>query len=211
MNDSPVWLRTDKKAEAINALQEVKDHLNKIETEDDLYSWKWTILALHNALQGFMVWALPERDVIREKIDRKSGKSYRQLYDEWVEQRREVQIPNDLLDTFLGLYKKIKSVQLMESRRTGGKRFVPLGTEGRSVRELNRWRNRFVHFFPSGLSIEVSVFPQICFDNVNVIKFLFSDSGHIIPNNEAQEQLTSTTIKEIKQILEKMIASRGID
>ncbi len=211
MNDSPIWLRTDEKEQAINALQEVKDHLTKIETEDDLYSWKWIILALHNALQGFMVWALRhghDRDVIREKFDGKSGKHYRQLYDEWVE-GKDVQIPNDLLDTFLGLYKKIKSVDLMESRRTGGKKFVPRKTEGRSVKELNYWRNRFVHFFPTGLSIPVSGFPHICFDSVNVIQFLFSDSGHIIPDNEAQEQLISEMIEEIKQILEKMIADRG--
>jgi hypothetical protein len=201
----PVWLRTDEKVEAIRALQEVHDQLIKIDEQGILYSWKWIVIALHNALQGFMVWALRhghDRDIIREKIDKKTGKTYRQLYSDYVE-KKEAIVPNDLLETFLGFYKKIKSTDLMEKRWAGGKRFIPEGTQGRSIKDLNYWRNRFIHFFPTGLSIEVSGFPQICLDCINIVSFLALDSGHIYPENNQEKIITETT-NEIRRKLDRM-------
>ena len=71
-----------------------------------------------------------------------TGKTYRQLYAALVE-GKGTKVPSDLLETFLGLYKKIKNVDLMEKRWAGGKRFIPKGTQGKSIKDLNYWRNRF--------------------------------------------------------------------
>lgn len=201
----PVWFRTDEKNEALRALQEVHNQLGKLDEQGNLYPWKWIIMALHNALQGFMVWTLRhghDRDVIKEKIDKKTGKTYSQLYADLIE-GKVTTVPSDLLETFLGLYKKIKSADLMEKRWAGGKRFIPKGTQGRSIKDLNCWRNRFIHFFPTGLSIEVSGFPQICLDCIDIISFLALDSGHIYPEDNQGEIITEM-INEIRRRLDRI-------
>lgn len=201
MAHEPVWLRTDEKLEAINSLLEIRDQLKKLRRTGSFHSWKWIIFALHNSLQGFMVWALRhgnDRDVIKDKIDKKSGKKYLQIYYEQINDK-SIELPNDLLATFLDLYKKVKSISLMESRWSGGRRFIPEGTQGRSVKSLNYWRNRFTHFFPTGLSIEISGFPCLALDCIEIIRFLAFESGHICFENEDQEAQVNIALDEISE------------
>ncbi len=49
-------LRTDELKEAIFSLEMVAEQVLKIHI--DTYRWKWVIIALHNAVQGFMVLSL---------------------------------------------------------------------------------------------------------------------------------------------------------
>ncbi|MDZ4654259.1 MAG: hypothetical protein U1F44_00005 [Coriobacteriia bacterium] len=50
------FLRTDETEEAVSALEMVTEAL--VGVEDDHYRWKWAIIALHSAVQGFLVLAL---------------------------------------------------------------------------------------------------------------------------------------------------------
>ena len=47
---------TDEYAEATTALEEVVVHLRAVAS--DTHQWKWVVIALHSALQGFLVLAL---------------------------------------------------------------------------------------------------------------------------------------------------------
>ena len=49
-------IRTDDEIEAVYALEKALAELRVARGQP--YNWKWAILALHNALQGFMVLAL---------------------------------------------------------------------------------------------------------------------------------------------------------
>ena len=51
-----MWLRTDEIDEAIKSLH--KTHQFVLEVHEDIYNWKWVIIALHNSTQAFMVLAL---------------------------------------------------------------------------------------------------------------------------------------------------------
>jgi hypothetical protein len=51
-----IWLRTDETEEALSALEMAANSAKSL--TNDLYYWKWVIIALHNSLQGFMVLAL---------------------------------------------------------------------------------------------------------------------------------------------------------
>ena len=70
---------------------------------DNPHYWQWVIVGLHNALQGFMVLAL------------RGGTNLNVLTDKCAEQwlaayeRGDVNYPEQRLDRFLNLYKKIKS------------------------------------------------------------------------------------------------------
>src|SRR5712692_5045777 len=49
-------LRTDKYEEAVSAIEAAADFAERV--IDDQYRWKWVLIAVHNAVQGFMVLAL---------------------------------------------------------------------------------------------------------------------------------------------------------
>ena len=223
----PTWLRTDEKVEALQALKELNRHLEAIENEGDLNSWKWSLLSLHIALQGFMVWAIRrghDREVISDKIyrgDQVEGitakillwidrrwrrfldrrlkrKKYSQIYQEWIEGEREWKyVPNDLLCSFDELYGKIKNKVIMEDTWASGRKFQPQGTQGQSIKDLKYWRNKFVHFFPWGVSVDVERFPPILEDCMHTIEFLAFESGQINFDSEEEERVVRSLIQEI--------------
>ena len=51
----PSFFRTDEEIDTVNALKTFCFFWEKI--KEDEYYYKWAIIALHNALQGFMVVA----------------------------------------------------------------------------------------------------------------------------------------------------------
>jgi|BarGraIncu01122A_1022018.scaffolds.fasta_scaffold90785_1 hypothetical protein len=82
------------------------------------------------------------------------------------------------LDTFLGLYRKVKSDRMLHF--VNSKQFHPGKTHDRSMAMLNGLRNEFTHFLPKQWSLEVSGLPAICGDCLGLIEFLGWDSGNVI-------------------------------
>jgi len=171
------WLRTDELEEATSALETTVESLRR--AREDLYQWKWVILALHNSVQGFMVLALRgshglhtlrAEDAERWVRAHESGGPY----------------PTDLkLDRFLNLYAKVKgdAMHMYVHSRT----FVSVGTQDRSVRKLNALRNEFIHFVPQGWSLEVTGLPSICLDCLTTVGFLGWRSGNVLWSSEMNE------------------------
>jgi hypothetical protein len=50
------YLRTDEAEEAVSSLESAAEFLAAVRS--DPYRWTWVILALHSAVQGFMILAL---------------------------------------------------------------------------------------------------------------------------------------------------------
>lgn len=183
------WLRTDEAQEAVLALEMVKERPSKVAEEP--YHWKWVILALHSSLQGFMVLALRGSD----RLNALTNHSAKQ----WIEAYRigDDQLQKPKLDTFLNLYEKIQSGQMMIYGIS--KVFMPTGTQTDSVRRLNRLRNDFTHFLPKGWSLEVSGLPRVVNDCLAIISFLALESRNILWHEEAFEAKTKALIEQIQQ------------
>lgn len=49
-----------------------------------------------------------------------------------------------------------------------------------AIHRLGDWRDRFMHFKPMSLTIEVSGFPSICRPCLEVIEYLAFESGHVV-------------------------------
>lgn len=60
------FLRTSEQEEAVRSL-EFAAHQAK-EIVNDPYSWKWVLISLHNAAQGFMVLALWNGNGLRKSV-----------------------------------------------------------------------------------------------------------------------------------------------
>jgi hypothetical protein len=191
--DGPICLETDEQQEAVVALEMVQEQLSKVVA--DLYAWRWVLIALHNALQGFMVLAL-QRSNRLPVLKKEHAELWLEAYE------RGDPLPVNLrLDKFLNLYKKIKKSEMMEGM--GGKAFRPTGTQGRSVKRLNSLRNEFIHFQPQGWLLQVEGYlPPIVTDCVAIIEFLAFESGNVVWNNPRLETRTRELIGEISERLE---------
>ncbi len=156
------WLTTDASVEAVSSLEVLAEQLQLILSDSN--RWKWGVLALHSSLQGMMVLSLQSfhglHTLRKEDAER------------WLDtHERGGPYPHDLkLDDFLGLYRKIKSDKML--MYFNSQKFSPKGTQGSSVKLLNRLRNEFVHFTPRVWALELDGLPNMAEDCLEIIKFL---------------------------------------
>lgn len=187
------YLQTNETEEAVSALEMMAEQSARV--QNDPYRWKWVILAAHNALQGFMVLALRGSDgllPLRDKVAQAWLKAYR-------EKRNP---PQERLDSFPNLYKKIQSDRLLFYVHS--KKFLPRGSQDRSVRKLNSLRNDFIHFLPRLWLLELGGLPEICLDCLDVIEFLGWQSGNIFWHNETHEERAQNALARAREVLEKL-------
>ena len=195
------WLETDEFQETVLALQLTTEQLLHLATNGNLHYWTWVIVCLHNALQGFMVLAL--RGTNNMNVLTKD------CAEEWLAayERGDGQYPEQKLDRFLNLYKKVKSKQM--KMYVNSQPLKPSGTQSRSVKKLNAFRNDFIHFVPKGWSIEVSGLPQIVDDCLNIISFLAFECGNIFWDEQELETLTKVLLERSQQSLRRIIQGNG--
>lgn len=154
-NPEDEWLSTDHEVETVSDFEMFAEQLKR--TTDDPHRWKWAIIALHSGLQGMMVLAL------------KGSNSFNVIRGDDKKQ---------WLASFLDLYKKVKGDRM--EMFCHSRRFIPTGTQGRSVKGLNRFRNEFIHFTPKHWLLETAGLPEIALDCLEIAEFLAWKSGNVI-------------------------------
>lgn len=161
MGSDPLFIRVNEISEPLNAIVMAKEFLER--SDQDPYNFKWVIIAIHNALQGFMVLALmgtSSLSIIRWKEEYSGKTAYEVLAD-----------PDKKLIAFSELFKRIKSKKYMQ-----GTSFKDAnGKVTRSIKELNSVRNQFIHYLPLGWSIGIKGIVQVLLDSLQVIFFLAKD------------------------------------
>lgn len=162
------YLKTDDLNEAVRDLEMVRRFLEKLNSE--IYYWKWVILALHSSLQGFMVAALKGSSGLNVLTD-KSAEGWLKAHQAGLRT-----FPRQKLDTFLNLYKKMKTDKMLMYH--GSKKFVSTEEQDWSVQKLNSLRNSYIHFQPMLWFIRKAGLPQITKECLSVIRFLALDSGN---------------------------------
>lgn len=172
---APLYYRTDEENEAMDALYMAARFAEKAAT--DIRMWRWVIIALHNAVQGFMVLSLRHGNGLAA-LTEESAAAWLTAYE-----ANATTYPEEKLDSYLCLYKKIKSATY--GTLGGNQKFVPRGSQGRSIRKLNRIRNDFIHFTPKGWSLELAGLPRICLDALALLSFLGWETSNILWHDEA--------------------------
>ncbi len=165
---------TDTFVETISALEATADELER--ARSDPYRWKWVTLTLHSAVQGMMVLALEDGNglnVLRPADTKRWLKAYE---DNTL--GREMAGKPFSMDTFLGLYKKIKDDKIMRLF-INSQKFTPQGTQEQSIKCLNRFRNQYIHFPAHTYILRLEGLPEMIIDCLNVARFLAYDSKNI--------------------------------
>ena len=167
------WLSTNESVETVSDFEMLAEQLNRV--TNDRHRWKWAIIALHSGLQGLMVLAL--RGSAGFNVLRESHK--RRLKDRRKRDENEIPRQRDskLVD-FLELYRRIKGRRML--MYTDSRKFVPNGTQGRSIKMLNRLRNDFIHFTPKVWGLDLGGLPEIALDCLEIAEFLAWESGNVL-------------------------------
>ncbi|PKD40888.1 hypothetical protein CWO84_08435 [Methylomonas sp. Kb3] len=169
-----MYLRTDEELEAAHAMKMAAQFASGIETDPHL--WRWVIISLHNSAQGVMVLSLRHGNgllALKEKS-----------YTDWMAAYEKNETPpQEQLDTYLNLYKKVKHREL--GKLGGNKIFMPVGSEGGDIKRLNSLRNEFIHFTPKGWSLEVQGLPRICLSVARLISFLAFETTNVFWHTQA--------------------------
>jgi hypothetical protein len=163
------WLQTDEREEAIAALEFLAELACTLPS--NIYRWKWVIIAMHNAVQSFIVVALLQSDgrgPIRDDVMAEIRQAVH---------RNEVP-PKEKLDDFMTLYKKTKTAARMQ-KYVHSKHLIATADQDLAMKKVNELRNEFLHFTPKGWSLEISGGPALCLHCLKIIDFLVSDSGTI--------------------------------
>jgi len=187
-----MYLRTNEEAEAAEALHMASKLADELER--NITSWRWVIVALHNAVQGFMVLSLRHGNGLMALSD--------ESYKEWMEAYNNDELPpaSEKLDSYPNLYKKVKSKEI--GTIGGNKNFVPSGTQGKSIKKLNEFRNEFIHFTPKSWSLEVNGLPRICSDCVSFIEFLGWETENIFWHDLSSKEKSQLCCKKLSNQME---------
>ena len=165
---SKAWLRTNEYEEAVSAAEAAADFSES--ALKDPYRWKWVLIAVHNAVQGFMVLALRRGNGLLALRD--------DIAAEWIKAyRADKKLPKEKLDSFLNLYAKVKTDAA--AGWVHSKPFVSGSNHDQSMKRLNEFRNEFIHFVPKGWSLELAGLPAICLNCLSVARFLHDEGGNI--------------------------------
>jgi len=153
----------------VTSLETAQEFCSRV-TLDKTY-WKWTLIAVHSGVQGFMVLALEHGNALLAMKDDIAAK--------WLKAHNaSAPYPEEKMDFFLKLYEKVKSNAVccyVES-----KKFVPSASHDYSMKKLNEVRNNFIHFLPKVWSVELTGLPAVCLECLEVAHFLGWESGTIL-------------------------------
>jgi hypothetical protein len=194
MSTREVWLHTDEDYEAISSYEMCAEMLDRV--PGNPHAWKWVVISLHSAVQGFMVIALRQTDGSGPVPD-----------DVMAEIRKadenDLPFPDEKLEKFLDLYGKVKRQDRMR-KWVMSRPFKPKGQQGWSMRKLNFLRNEFIHFVPKLWSLHLSGLPQISRDCVDLIDFLVNHSGTILwHENDKRKRFEvahAAVVKRLKEL-----------
>ena len=144
------------------------------------HNWKWVILSLHSALQGFMVLTLQSTNFLNVLTEESAR--------DWLEAYEGNASPSSppRLDYFMNLYSKIKSDTMKIWNNS--KLFQPNSTQDESIRKLNNYRNEFIHFVPIQSILDVRIWARLVIDIVPIIEFLVFESNNVSFNEPSNRQ-----------------------
>ncbi|MFM9912157.1 MAG: hypothetical protein ACKVN9_01305 [Methylophilaceae bacterium] len=184
------YLRTDEHEEAVRSLEWAELQARLI--LDDPYYWKWVLISLHNAAQGFMVLALWNGNGLLS-LKPKVAKQWLEAYES------DKPFPTEQLDKFLNLYAKVKDSSNFSY--CGSAAFIPSSTHDESFKHLNEFRNEFIHFTPKGWSLQLLGLPKMALDVLDLIQFFGWEASSILWHKRTLPVRAKRSLKRLRRTL----------
>lgn len=186
----PRYLRTDEREEAVRSLEWAEAQSRLV--SNDPYMWKWILVSLHNAVQGFMVLSLWNGNGLLT-LSSKGATRWLDAYNNGGP------YPIDKLDKFLNLYAKVKDNSNFHFVDSSA--FIPGTTHDVSFERLNEFRNEFIHFTPKGWSLELQGLPRVGLDALDLIQFFGWESTAILWHKRELVVRAKRALKHLRRTL----------
>jgi hypothetical protein len=178
MAKEPVWLRLSELENAIDSLEMVSYFLANVKSQT---KWKWSSIALHQALYGFAISA--SSGFVKKKVT-KLSKRYPEgkLISIWD----AINLTKEPADAAFEFYDLL----------------VLSSDEELAIKKLvDDFRNELEHFTPKIWSLEVSDMPKIFTRVVRVIRFIALESRRV-NSSVTDEQRIGAAIEKIELLLD---------
>ena len=203
MKDDGTYLRTDEFKDVRVSLLLLRDMLRQVE-EQPLF-WKWCILAAHSALYGACVCILTRTDGLGALEDRSTKALSEKLYGETARGREldheAIEWPEERVALLPDLLERLPGD--LRTRLPERKANEYGWDEAGDLRRLHEYRNGFVHFAPSSLSLEIRGLPRIIGVAVNLTRRI-SKSDAYGRYNRFSELGTDDIFDEIDSLLRRL-------
>jgi hypothetical protein len=173
-------LKTNHRVDAVFSLETAQEFACRV-TIDSAW-WKWLLISIHSAVQGFMVLALEKGNAL-DAMKPKAKKAWLKAY------KLNEQHPRGEMDNFMQLYDKVKSQAVCGYYES--KPFTAGPTHDSSMKKLNELRNDFIHFMPAYRPVEreeLASWCAIALDCLDVANFLGWESGCILWHDELSDR-----------------------
>ena len=181
-----IWIETENQKEAVRALEML--HFQLLSVDIDPYSWKWALIALHHALQNFIVASVTGNAELaplrRHQVDEALSANF----------CRANPFPDPSLDYLPELYKQMKHA-------TG---YHPPDDVEVDVRRLNELRNTFIHSMPVGWRLQVDGLPALAESCMRVIDWLGWNPGHFAWSAPGVEQMAKKKFSVSLEMLREL-------
>jgi hypothetical protein len=174
------YLRFDEKSNTYDSLEKLNLFLSKVKNEPNF--WKWTIIALHNALYGSMILSLQGTHsdrVTKFPIKKKKINSIDSNNKPIV-----LEVENRKLIDFMKAFERIQKDKFMKMN-IGSIVFKSKARHRKEIKALNDiFRNQFMHFMPVNWSIQIKGLDFLVSDCLEIIEFCLLKSGNVILDEE---------------------------
>lgn len=173
------YIRFDRQSDAQASLDQFCASLER--TKDDESAWKFALIAVHSALQGYICIALRNGNSFQTWNERHL-KKWLDAYDKGGD------LPDTKLDFFMELYEKAFSDEASLNRK--------------SIEWLNETRNSLVHFNTDSFSIHRESAIECSKEALSAITLAPQKAKGIFFYKEEQQQLFQASCERARELLE---------
>jgi len=168
----------DRQSDALASLEEFASCIDR--TSQNLFAWKYAIVAIHNALQGYMCICLANGNGFQTWSERD--------FKKWLEAyRSDTVLPDTKLDFFMELYDKAFAGNESLNRE--------------HIRWLNDTRNSLIHFNTDSFGVHHESAIICSREALEAIKLCPSKAGGIFFYSEEQSNSFQQPIQNAENVL----------
>lgn len=189
------YFSTDESREAVGALEATARFL--AQAAEDQAMWRWAIIAIHSAVQGFMVCALAGSTNLGayDESSRKRRLKAQQAHREALQSGDAQAIHEAEQAAFFGpvrlaqfgdLYAHIKTYDWPMRQFTNSNIYNATDAQDKCITDLNDVRNEFIHFQPITRGFILRQFPAMTTAGLDVVQFLLRESNNILWAHEGE-------------------------
>ena len=185
-----VTFDTNEYIEALKALEMVNCMLDR--ADNDLYYWKWVIIAFHNAIQALIACSIMGTDG-SGVLSKKSRIEFRKHYEQFISGNKEEanKVPIYWMEDFCGLYKRFVSKHC----------YHEVSDMQYNMGLLNHMRKTLAHFKPQHYSIILNGLPKVFLECLHLIKYITDDPQKCFKYNYQMNEEAKIILKDIESKL----------